>query len=177
MNTDQMITAAATGFGLSWFDWLLIVLIGLSTVMSLWRGFVREALSLGTWVAAFVVARLFYTEMDSLLASTITDGLMRGVSAFAALFVGTLLVGALIAFLLGALINATGLSSTDRVLGMVFGLARGALIATVGIGLLRLTPLATDAWYARSTLAPYFETVADWGLAEIQTRLGRDIGQ
>jgi len=105
MNTDQVMTAASNGFGLSWFDWILVALIALSTAMSLGRGFVREALSLGTWVAAFVVARLFYAEMDALLASMISDALMRGIAAFAALFVGTLLVGALIAFLLGALIN------------------------------------------------------------------------
>jgi len=173
MNTDQVMTAASNGFGLSWFDWILVALIALSTAMSLGRGFVREALSLGTWVAAFVVARLFYAEMDALLASIITDALIRGIAAFAALFIGTLLVGALIAFLLGALINATGLSSTDRVLGMVFGLARGSVIATVSIGLLSLTPLVNDAWYQRSMLAPYFETVADWGLSEIQARLDR----
>ena len=49
MNTDQVMTAASNGFGLSWFDWILVALIALSTAMSLGRGFVREALSLGTW--------------------------------------------------------------------------------------------------------------------------------
>ena len=84
--------------------------------MSLRRGFLKEALSLGTWIAAFVVARQFHGPMDQLLETQIVDSLMRSIAAFAVLFVGTLLVGAALGFLLGALINATGLSSTDRVL-------------------------------------------------------------
>ncbi len=153
--------------GLSAFDWGIIVVLALSTLMSLRRGFVKEALSLGTWVAAFIVARQFHEAMDALLLEQIADTLVRSVAAFAALFVGTLLVGAALGFLLGALINATGLSSTDRVLGMVFGFARGALIVTVVIGLLGLTPLANDDWYTNAQLVPHFETVADWALEQL----------
>lgn len=177
MSGNDAMAAVSSGFGYSWFDWILIALMVISTLMSLGRGFVREALSLGIWIAAFFIARTFCAEMDGVLVTVVTDALMRSVAAFAILFVGTLLVGALIAYLLGALINATGLSSTDRVLGMVFGLARGTVIATVGIGVLSLTPLVEDAWYQRSELAPYFETVADWGLEELQARIGRNPGQ
>ena len=159
--------ASSVEFGLSAFDWAIVVVLTISTLMSLRRGFVREALSLGTWVAAFVVAREFHAEMDQLLESLIVDSLMRSIAAFAALFVGALLVGAALAFFLGALINATGLSSTDRVLGMVFGFARGALIVTVVIGLLGLTPLVNDSWYTRASLVPHFETVAQWALEQL----------
>ena len=141
-----------TGLGLAPFDWAIIAVLAISTLMSLRRGFLKEALSLGTWIAAFVVARQFHGPMDQLLETQIVDSLMRSIAAFAALFVGTLLVGAALGFLLGALINATGLSSTDRVLGMVFGFARGALIVTVVIGLLNLTPLVNDSWYTNASL-------------------------
>lgn len=158
---------ATVDAGLTAFDWAIVVVLALSTLMSLRRGFVKEALSLGAWVAAFIVARQFHESMDALLVNQINDVLVRSVAAFAALFVGTLLVGAAVSFLLGALINATGLSSTDRVLGMVFGFARGALIVTVVIGLLGLTPLANDAWYTNAQLVPHFETVADWALEQL----------
>ena len=156
-----------TGLGLAPFDWAIIVVLAISTLMSLRRGFLKEALSLGTWIAAFVVARQFHGPMDQLLETQIVDTLMRSIAAFAALFVGTLLVGAALGFLLGALINATGLSSTDRVLGMVFGFARGALIVTVVIGLLNLTPLVNDSWYTTASLVPHFETVAQWALEQL----------
>ncbi|NCV52175.1 MAG: CvpA family protein [Gammaproteobacteria bacterium] len=156
-----------TGLGLAPFDWAIIAVLAISTLMSLRRGFLKEALSLGTWIAAFVVARQFHGPMDQLLETQIVDSLMRSIAAFAALFVGTLLVGAALGFLLGALINATGLSSTDRVLGMVFGFARGALIVTVVIGLLNLTPLVNDSWYTNASLVPHFETVAQWALEQL----------
>jgi membrane protein required for colicin V production len=156
-----------TGLGLAPFDWAIIAVLAISTLMSLRRGFLKEALSLGTWIAAFVVARQFHGPMDQLLETQIVDSLMRSIAAFAALFVGTLLVGAALGFLLGALINATGLSSTDRVLGMVFGFARGALIVTVVIGLLNLTPLVDDSWYTNASLVPHFETVAQWALEQL----------
>jgi membrane protein required for colicin V production len=156
-----------TGLGLGPFDWAIIAVLAISTLMSLRRGFLREALSLGTWVAAFVVARQFHGPMDQLLETQIVDSLMRSIAAFATLFIGTLLVGAALGFLLGALINATGLSSTDRVLGMVFGFARGALIVTVVIGLLNLTPLKDDSWYTSASLVPHFETVAQWALEQL----------
>lgn len=156
-----------TGLGLAPFDWAIIAVLAISTLMSLRRGFLKEALSLGTWIAAFVVARQFHGPMDQLLETQIVDSLMRSIAAFAALFVGTLLVGAALGFLLGALINATGLSSTDRVLGMVFGFARGALIVTVVIGLLNLTPLVSDSWYTNASLVPHFETVAQWALEQL----------
>lgn len=162
-----MTEAVESGFGLAPFDWAIIVVLAISTLMSLRRGFLKEALSLGTWIAAFIIARQFHDPMDQLLETQIADSLMRSIAAFAALFVGTLLVGAALGFLLSALINATGLSSTDRVLGMVFGFARGALIVTVVIGLLNLTPLVNDTWYTNASLVPHFETVAQWALEQL----------
>ena len=155
------------GLSLAPFDWAIVAVLAISTLMSLCRGFLKEALSLGTWIAAFVVARQFHEPMNQLLETHIAESLMRSIAAFAALFIGTLLVGAALGFLLGALINATGLSSTDRMLGMVFGFARGALIVTVVIGLLNLTPLVGDSWYTNATLAPHFETVAQWALDQL----------
>ena len=155
------------GVGLAPFDWAIIALLAISTLMSLRRGFFKEALSLGTWIAAFVVARQFHSPMDQLLETQIVDSLMRSIAVFAVLFVGTLLVGAALGFFLSALIDATGLSSTDRVLGMVFGFARGALIVTVVIGLLNLTPLVNDSWYTKASLVPHFETVAQWALDQL----------
>lgn len=155
------------GLGFAPFDWVIIAILTVSTLMSLRRGFLKEALSLGTWISAFVIARQFHGPMDQLLETQIIDPLMRSIAAFTALFVCTLLVGVVLGFLLGALIDVTGLSSTDRMLGMVFGFARGALVVTVVIGLLNLTPLVNDTWYTNSTIALHFEIVAQWALEQL----------
>ena len=84
------------------------------------------------------------------------------IAACIILFVVTLLVGALINFLIGELIRVTGLSGTDRFLGMVFGAARGALLVVVLVGLLSLAPVQEDVWWQQSVLLPHFLMVADW---------------
>ena len=120
---------------LIWIDWVIIALITVSTLISLKRGFVREALSLVTWVGAFILARTFHPQMQSLLESTVETPLVRLIAAFAILFFGTLIVGAIINNMIGHLIRATGLSATDRVLGMGFGLLRGVVVVIVAIAL------------------------------------------
>ena len=147
---------------LIWIDWVIIAVITISTLISLRRGFVREALSLVTWVMAFIVARTFHPQMQSLLASTVETPMVRLVAAFAILFVGTLIVGAIINGMIGHLVRATGLSATDRVLGMGFGLLRGIMVVVVGIALLRFTPLAEDTWWQSSVMIDRLSVLEDW---------------
>jgi membrane protein required for colicin V production len=101
-------------------DWVVFAVITLSTLLSLKRGFIKEVLSLITWVLAFVIAVKFSSQMQSLIVDQVQNDQIRYIVAFASLFVASLCVGALINFLLGSLIKITGLSSTDRVLGMLF---------------------------------------------------------
>ena len=110
---------------LNWADWTLIVIITLSSLMSLKRGFVKEALSLATWVIAFVVARTYHSNFQTLLVGSIEEPMLQVIAAFGILFIGTLLVGAGVNFIVGALVRMTGLTPVDRMLGVVFGLARG----------------------------------------------------
>ena len=135
-------------------DWIIVAMVSLSTLISIKRGFVKEALSLVTWVLAFIVARLYGTQLSVLLVEYIVSPSMRLVVAFALLFVVTLIVGAMISHLIGELVRLTGLSGTDRMFGMIFGLARGLLILVIGISLIRLTPLTDDDWWQESLLIP-----------------------
>ena len=139
---------------MSLVDWIIIALVLLSTVLSIRRGFVKEALSLVTWVLAFIIARLFGAQLSALLVDYIDSASMRLVVAFALLFVATLIVGAMINHLIGEFVRLTGLTGTDRMFGMVFGLARGLLILLAGVSLIRLTPLTGDGWWQESTLIP-----------------------
>ena len=146
----------------TWVDWAIIALIAISSLISLRRGFFQEALSLLTWIIAGVVAWMFGGALAQHLTGFIETPSMRVIAACSILFVVTLLVGALINFLIGELIRVTGLSGTDRFLGMVFGAARGALLVVVLVGLVSLAPVQQDQWWQRSTLLPHFLMVADW---------------
>ena len=144
-------------------DWVIIIVLLLSTLLSLWRGFVREALSLAGWVAAFMVANLFVDQMASMLAGTIANITGRYVAAYAILFVGTLVLSTFITFLAAQLIRATGLTVLDRLLGTVFGFARGIILILVVVFVLRqLVPPPDLLWLDQSILMPHVDMLGRW---------------
>lgn len=146
----------------TWVDWAILAIIAVSSLISLKRGFVKEALSLLTWIIAGAVAWMFGGGISQYLEGYIQTPSARVIAGCAILFVATLLVGAMINFLIGELIRVTGLSGTDRFLGMAFGAARGALLVVVAVGLLSLGPVQQDPWWQESRLLPQFLLVADW---------------
>lgn len=142
-------------------DGLILLTVVVSALIGVWRGFVREAFSLATWVAAFLIAGLFSPGMDALLAPHLATPSLRAALAFGSLFVLTLFVGALLNRLLGELVRITGLTGTDRVLGGLFGLLRGVLLVIVLVGLGR-NWFQHDPWWLHSALMPTLTTVQQW---------------
>lgn len=106
-----------------WIDYVIIGIIGFSALVSLIRGFVREALSLVTWGCAFFVASHFYTYL-AVYFTRFEDEIVRNGIAIGILFIATLIVGAIVNYVISSLVERTGLSGTDRVLGSVLGTAR-----------------------------------------------------
>lgn len=158
---------------LTWVDWAIVAIIAVSALISLTRGFVKEALSLLTWVIAGLVAWLFGGALAELLVPYIETPSLRVIAACSILFVMTLLLGGLVNYLISQLVKATGLSGTDRFLGMVFGAARGALLVVVAVGLLSLAPVEADTWWRESVVIPHFLLVADWSKNLILQMAGR----
>lgn len=148
---------------ISTLDWMIIAVVVLSTLLSLKRGFVKEVMSLVTWVVAFIVAVKFTSPLQTLLVDQVQNDQIRYVVAFIALFIATLVLGALVNFVLGSLVQATGLSSTDRIIGMLFGFVRGGLIVVAFISLLSLSPAIekSDMWKS-SQLVPQLVVLKDW---------------
>lgn len=155
-----------------WADYIILGIIGLSAVISLVRGFVREALSLAVWVLAFWVAWTFFRELAEQIDWFTLPSVRLGVS-FAILFIATLMLGALVNFLMGQLVDKTGLSGTDRLIGIFFGAARGALLIAVLVLLAGLTPFPNDPWWHESQLIGYFQELALW----LKELLPPDIGE
>ena len=147
----------------NWADWTIVAIIGISCLISLLRGFVREALSLISWLAASFVAMTYHYRLAAFLARWIETPSIRVFMAYLILFVGVLLIGTMINYLIGSLLRASGLSGFDRILGLVFGVARGLLIVLALIILLPMAlPVNQDLWWSQSKLIPHFEVMEDW---------------
>ncbi len=147
---------------MNWLDFFIIGVIAISTIISLFRGFTKEAISLASWVIAFWVALGFSAELAAELEGWIHSPTARLAAAFALLFVVTVILGGVVNFLVSQLVEKTGLSGTDRALGAVFGLVRGVLIVVVLTLLAGLTTLPKEHWWQQSALIGGFEDGALW---------------
>lgn len=145
-----------------WIDYAMIGLVCISAIIGLFRGLVHEAFSLIIWGLAIWVGFIFCRQFAVFLIDVISYPSLQIAASFAILFFITLSIGSLISYLLGALIKKTGLTGTDRFLGMIFGIGRGVLVVAILVVLAGLTPLPEDAWWQDSQLIPPFQSIAVW---------------
>jgi membrane protein required for colicin V production len=144
-------------------DWTIIAVLGLSILLSLWRGFVRESVSLAGWVVAFTIANMFVVEMETVLQPLIANVTGRYVAAYAMLFVGTLIMVNLLGKMGTQVIRATGLTLLDRLLGTAFGFARGIIVVLVLVYLLRqVAPPQNLKWLDQAQLIPHLDMLGQW---------------
>jgi membrane protein required for colicin V production len=144
-------------------DWAIIAILGMSIALSLWRGFVREAVSLAGWIAAFVIANMFVGEMATLLSQWIVNVTGRYVAAAAVLFVGTLVIVGVLGKMAAQVVSVTGLTVLDRLLGTAFGFTRGLVIVLVLVYLLRkLAPPQNLVWLDQAQLMPHIDILGQW---------------
>lgn len=144
------------------FDFVVIGVVLLSLVIGAWRGVVSEILALLAWVVAFLAARTWATPAGGWLATGLADSLaeplLQQVAGFVAIFVAVLILFALARWMVSLLLRAVGLAPLDRVLGALFGIARGVLVVWVGVLLAGLTALPQQQWWRQAVLSPPLET-------------------
>lgn len=157
------------------FDYSVLAIIGLSILLSLMRGLVREVLALAGWVAAFVVARFYTLQLAPLLPQAIPGQPLRLLAAFVILFLGTLLVASLLTIALSGLVRQIGLGWLDRWLGALFGLARGVFIVGVLVLLGGLTSLPHDARWRNAMFSAAAEAMVMAVLPWLPQDLARHI--
>lgn len=143
-------------------DWIIFGILVISAGISIIRGFVKEAISLATWVLAFWVALAFAAKLSLLMPEALESPTLRWGAAAVALFMATLLMGGLANFLISMLVEKTGLSGTDRALGVVFGALRGVAIVALLVLVAGDTTLREESWWVESRLRPSFDAVAAW---------------
>jgi membrane protein required for colicin V production len=150
-----------------WVDYVIVGILALSAVIGLARGLIREVLSLIIWVVAVLVAWKFHSPLADQLTHWLSTPSVRIGVAFVILVFVVLILGAILGQVLTTLVDKTGLTGTDRLLGVVFGAARGALLVAVLVYLAALTPMLEDPWWKESLLIGHFQTLADRVLAMI----------
>ncbi|GAC20111.1 CvpA family protein [Paraglaciecola arctica] len=153
---------------MNWIDYAILGVILLSAVISLIRGFVKEAISLAIWCSAFFIASQFYVDLAAYLTK-FDDLMIRNGVAIAILFVSTLVIGGLVNYLISQLVEFTGLTGTDRALGLVFGALRGILIVSALLFFLdTFPPMSSSTWWQTSVLIPEFSLIIEWFFEYLQ---------
>jgi membrane protein required for colicin V production len=140
------------------FDYAVIGIVALSLVLGLWRGVVSELIALAAWVLAFMAALEFGALTGQLLFAGIADPAIRALAGCALVFVGVLVVMSLLRLAVHSMVKALGLSLSDRLLGMFFGLARGVLVVMALVAAGGLTSAPQQPWWKQATLAQPLET-------------------
>jgi len=143
-------------------DYIIFAIIAISILVGAIRGFIKEAFSLAVWAAAFLVAFQYSGVLAQQLESHIELPSVRTALAFAGLFLSVLLIGGLLTFLVGKLVEKTGLSGTDRLLGGVFGGVRGLVLVLALILVAGLTPIPRDPWWQTSQTIQSLLPLAEW---------------
>lgn len=144
------------------FDYVFLLIVLVSIVISVIRGLVREVLSLVSWIGAFVVAKFGAPVVAGWLSGLIAHPKVRVVFAFILVMVAAVLLFSLLSLQVVKLVKMTGLTSTDRALGAFFGVARGVLIAVLLVLLASLTPLPREDYWRNAFFRYPLETVASW---------------
>jgi membrane protein required for colicin V production len=143
-------------------DYAVLGIILVSILVGAIRGFVKEAFSLAVWAAAFLLAFQYSGDLALALESHIELPSARTALAFAGVFLVVLAIGGLVTYLVGKLVEKTGLSGTDRLLGGVFGGIRGVILVLVLLLVAGLTPVPQDPWWQQSRSIQSLLPLAQW---------------
>lgn len=166
---------------LNWVDMIILLVFLASVLAGLVRGFVKEIVSLLSWVAAFVIAAMFSSKLaewflNTPSAKSLVSSISNSIGAnaeqsismiaialsFILLFVVTLAIGAIIGMIISSAAASVGIGFINRLLGGIFGLARGFLIVVVLIFLVQLTPAAQEPWWTQSQFVNSFQPSVAW---------------
>lgn len=144
-------------------DFVILGIVIFSAVVGLIRGLLKEALSLATWIVAVWASLNFAHELAPFFAERIESPVMRLLVGGVIIFVVVLVVGGVLNYLISVAVRSTGLTGTDRVLGVIFGAARGGVIVALLLAFLAgILPLREESWWSESKLIPYHEDIVAW---------------
>lgn len=147
---------------MTWPDYAILGTIAISILVGALRGFIKEVFSLVVWAAAFIVAYQYGGDVAALMDDHISLPSARTAMGFTGLFIVVLLIGGLLNYLLGRLVESTGLSGTDRLLGGVFGAIRGLALVVAVLLVAGFTPIPADPWWKDSQMVQRLMPFVAW---------------
>ena len=146
---------------MSGFDIVIGFIVVLFVVIGTWRGFVREVMSLVTWILACVVGWFFADTISGWFGDLIHDQALQLVAGFLALFIIVYIIGTIAGFVAHKLISTKqALKISNHVLGACTGIARGVVMLVIVFLLAGLTTIPQRDWWRGSFFAPYFQSLA-----------------
>jgi membrane protein required for colicin V production len=156
------------------FDFALLGILGASTLLGVFRGLIKELLSLVAFGLAFLAAVWWGPSLAGLtVLNWVGHEYLRLGISYAAIFAATLLAVGLVNMAMAAMIKSTGLSPADRGLGAMFGLVRGVLLVLVLVILAGYTPLPNESWWRKAM----FSTQVVGVVQQIKARLPSPVDQ
>ena len=164
INLDQII----------WVDAVVIAILVLSFTLGVFRGIVREVLSLSSWIISIWLAYLYGDNVAVMIVHWVESERLSGLIGYVLVFVAVLVLLSLVGALIFKLFRAAGLSGTDRFLGGLFGCLRGVVIVTVLLFFAEWTPATSKVWFRDSQIVPYFEVPLTWFKSKVVDRLNID---
>jgi len=163
---------------MTWFDIAVLVVLGLSMLLGLLRGLVKEVMAIAAWIVAFVLARQFAPTVANWLPVALHPAGLRLAAGFVCVLFGGLLMLWLVTYFATQIIGAQGLTLADRTVGAIFGLVRGVLIVLVGVLIAGLTALPKDPGWRNAWFSAPFEALAvsvkAWLPEAVKTRIRYD---
>jgi membrane protein required for colicin V production len=157
------------------FDLVVVIIVGLSVLLSLIRGLVREVLALAAWVVAFLAANVLSSQIAPWMPEALPNDELRLLAGFLCVFVGVLIAMSVLAILASKLVKSAGLGVEDRLLGGMFGLARGLMVVMIIVLLAGLTSLPRQAVWRNAMLSDPLELFAvhvkSWLPADLAQRI------
>jgi membrane protein required for colicin V production len=156
-------------------DIAIIAVFAISMIIGLVRGFVVEVMAIVVWFLAVALAYWFGPVLATEFSPSVELSSARIFLGYGLIFVGTLVLGAILIYFLKKLVAGTGLTGTDRLFGMLFGAVRGLVLVVLSILMLGLTPFPGDGWWGASRAIAMFHPMADRARAWLPEAVAKQI--
>lgn len=139
---------------MSLIDWVMLAAVVFSVALGIWRGLIREVVSLAGWVVGAYLALRHADDLGAVIPLEVEWPVVKIIVAGALILIGCVFVAALAGMLLQWLLSAAKLSGADRALGGLFGLARALLIIGLLVYFAHDTEVARQPFWRQSTVLP-----------------------
>ncbi|MEC7030520.1 MAG: CvpA family protein [Pseudomonadota bacterium] len=145
----------------NWFDWIIVTIISISGLYGITRGFIKEAVTVTAWVFAAWVSYVYADDLAIYLEPHIETSSMRVALMVLAVFIVVLSLSSILRQVFRLIIDKVGLVGLDHVLGLVFGVFRGAVLAMLLMIALLNLGFGNDKWWADSFMVEKLSGIMD----------------